>query len=97
MVPVENEAAGLSRYAIGAATVRDLERQASCAGVHLIGFYHSHPESPAAPSSADLDLAWPGYVYVIVDAAAGSVRAWRLHDDRSGFDELAQTPMAGAA
>jgi proteasome lid subunit RPN8/RPN11 len=96
-VPVPNASAERSRYAIDAHTVRELDRQASCAGLQLVGFYHSHPQSPAIPSDSDLELAWPGYIYVIVDAAACTVRAWRLHDDRSAFYELSQSPIAGAA
>jgi hypothetical protein len=31
----------------------------------------------------------PGYVYWIVSGAgAGDARAWRLRDDRTGFDEV---------
>lgn len=97
LVPVPNATTERSRYAIEAPVVRDLERHAACAGAHLIGFYHSHPKAPAIPSDLDLELAWPGYVYVIVDCNSCAVRAWRLFDDRSGFYELPQTLIAGAA
>ncbi len=66
------------------------ERQASTAGLALVGFYHSHPDHPAVPSQYDLDHAWPTFVYPIVSVMAGepvALRAWVLRDDRSAFDE----------
>jgi proteasome lid subunit RPN8/RPN11 len=36
-------------------------------GNDVVGFYHSHPRGPPAPSATDEALAtWPGYSYVIV-------------------------------
>jgi proteasome lid subunit RPN8/RPN11 len=66
------------------------ERQASSAGLTLLGFYHSHPDHPAEPSQYDLDHAWPTFVYPIVSILGGqpaALRAWTLRDDRSAFDE----------
>lgn len=88
--PVENEATSPDRaWAIPAARVRMLDRAAVDLGLHVVGFYHSHPNGPATPSAADLAGAWPGYVYVIVahGQAGPEVRAWRLAHDRSGFAE----------
>jgi proteasome lid subunit RPN8/RPN11 len=98
LIPVANEAHDAhEHYLIDAHTVLRLERQAACAGLQVLGFYHSHPTTTAEPSARDLELASPGYVYLIVDAQAGAVRAWRLMDDRSAFRELTLTPLAGAA
>ena len=66
------------------------EREATAAGLTLLGFYHSHPDHPAVPSQYDLDHAWPTFVYPIVSVRAGepdALRAWALRDDRSTFDE----------
>jgi proteasome lid subunit RPN8/RPN11 len=90
-VPVENTAAEPGRgYAIPAARVRELDRDAADPGLHVVGFYHSHPVGPATPSAADLAGAWPGYVYLIVGRGrSGAVaRAWRLRQDRRGLDEV---------
>ncbi|KAB1187855.1 MULTISPECIES: desampylase [Haloferax] len=39
---------------------------ADSAGLDVVGFYHSHPESAPVPSAADREQAsWPGYVYLI--------------------------------
>ncbi len=49
-----------------AETVRAIDAL-EAAGHALLGFYHSHPVSPATPSRADHEqAAWPGYLYAIV-------------------------------
>ncbi|MGD8277475.1 MAG: M67 family metallopeptidase [Gemmatimonadota bacterium] len=88
-VAVENAAdAPDRRYAIPAARVRSLDGEAEALGLHVVGFYHSHPGS-ATPSAADLAGAWPGYVYLIVGRgqAGAEARAWRLAADRCDFEE----------
>jgi len=87
------------RYLIAGRSVLELERLAEREGLELIGFYHSHPDHAATPSSFDQEHAWPWYTYVIVAAqpgAAGPVRAWRLADDRSAFHEESLTPVEDA-
>lgn len=64
-------------------------RAARLAGDDVLGFYHSHPASGAAPSATDLDEAgYPDAVYAIagIEAAGPVVRMFRLTD--GGFDEL---------
>jgi proteasome lid subunit RPN8/RPN11 len=49
-------------------------------GLDVIGFYHSHPRGPSAPSETDARLAaWPGYSYVIVSLAGAEpeLGSWR--------------------
>lgn len=97
LIPVQNAAPEHSRYLIEADMVLRLERQCACAGLQVLGFYHSHPASDAVPSPLDIELASPGYVYLIVNAIRGELRCWRLRDDRSGFAELPVALLAGAA
>lgn len=97
MVPVANATPSTAHYHIDADDVLRLERQAACAGVHVVGFYHSHPTTSAAPSPLDIELACPGYIYLIVQPSTGTVRGWRLRDDRGGFDELDMPLTAGDA
>lgn len=97
LIPVENAARDHTSFLIDADTVRRLERQAACAGVEVVGFYHSHPNTSAEPSPTDLEHAVPGYLYVIIDVTRGAVRCWRLRDDRSGFAEMPLEMLAGAA
>jgi proteasome lid subunit RPN8/RPN11 len=59
----------------------DGRRQARDRGLQVVGFYHSHPNSPAEPSAADLaEATYPDHLYVIVSlaAAAPSVNVYRL-------------------
>ena len=74
-------------FYIPAADVLRIEREAERTGAMLMGFYHSHPHGDAAPSNTDLQDALPGYVYWIA-SRTGEVRAWRLRDDRTAFDEV---------
>lgn len=56
-------------------------RAARRAGLQVVGFYHSHPHSAAAPSETDLAEAnYPGYLYVIVGLAGSEpeMRGFRL-------------------
>ena len=57
----------------------------------LLGFYHSHPDSPAIPSQYDIDHAWPWYSYLIISVLSGKpgeLLAWQLREDRSKFDKV---------
>ena len=64
-------------------------REARTRGLDVLGFYHSHPRSPATPSARDRAEAWyPGYLYLIVSVRAepAEVRLYRL--DPGGFVEV---------
>jgi proteasome lid subunit RPN8/RPN11 len=76
------------RFVIEPEDLRQAEKTAKARGLEVIGFYHSHPDHPAIPSSYDLEHAVPWYSYVIVAVAkgvAGELSSWRLADDRSKF------------
>ena len=64
------------------------EQTARASGLDVIGFYHSHPDHPAAPSEYDKDHALPFYSYVIVSVrqgVAGELASWELTADRTVF------------
>ena len=66
-----------------------LEDEADARGLTLVGYYHSHPDSPAIPSVYDRDHALPNFIYIITqvqDAEAVDMRVWRLRPDRTEFD-----------
>ena len=80
------------RYLIGPDDVLALERQASATGFQVVGYYHSHPDALPVPSEFDREHAWPWYIYLIVSVVEGrsaDTRAWRLSEDRGGFDAIA--------
>lgn len=66
------------------------ERYAREKKLDVVGYYHSHPESPAVPSQYDLDHALPVWSYVIASVVEGKVidmRSWEMENDRSMFNE----------
>lgn len=69
------------RYEIPPKLMLEWERIGQRSGLSIVGFFHSHPDAPPAPSVTDASLAWPGYVYVIVaitgaNSGALSARPW---------------------
>lgn len=91
--PIQNvfaEAEQYHRYAMTPADWARMEDAADERGLTLVGYYHSHPDSPAIPSEYDRVHALPNFVYIIVsvvDGRADHLRVWRLTDDRTRFDE----------
>ncbi len=58
----------------------------------LIGYFHSHPNSPAIPSEFDRVHALPNFVYLILSVQHGQAvesLVWSLADDRSRFNPVA--------
>jgi proteasome lid subunit RPN8/RPN11 len=77
------------RYAMTPQDWARLEDEADTRGLSLVGYYHSHPDSPAVPSVFDRDHALPNFIYLITqvqEAKAVDMRAWRLRHDRAQFD-----------
>jgi proteasome lid subunit RPN8/RPN11 len=77
-----------NRYLISPESYLKAELSAEAAGLEVIGFYHSHPDAPAAPSEFDREHALPGCSYVIVSVREGKAReltSWVLAEDRSRF------------
>ena len=91
--PISNareEAAKRNRFLIQPEELLRGERYARDKNLEVVGFYHSHPDSPAVPSQYDLEHAWPVYSYIIVTTGndfTGDFRSWVQRADRSQFDE----------
>ncbi|HEY6803453.1 MAG TPA: M67 family metallopeptidase [Pyrinomonadaceae bacterium] len=90
--PISNareETAKRNRFLIEPEELMRGERYAASKQLDVVGFYHSHPQSPAVPSQYDLDHAWPTYSYIIVsviDSKAGDLFSWEQEPDRSKFN-----------
>lgn len=77
------------RYAMTPQNWAEMEDEADGRGLALIGYHHSHPDSPAIPSEFDRVHALPNFLYIITSVQSGEavdMRAWRLRDDRTKFD-----------
>jgi proteasome lid subunit RPN8/RPN11 len=69
-VPTRNIAAAPTRFLIDPKDHIDRRRDARQRGLDVVGFYHSHPRSPALPSETDrAEAAYPDHLYFIVGLA----------------------------
>ncbi|HEX6719080.1 MAG TPA: M67 family metallopeptidase [Pyrinomonadaceae bacterium] len=90
--PISNareETAKRNRFLIQPQELMRGERYALERDLEVVGFYHSHPDSPARPSQYDLEHAWPTYSYIIVSTSAeraGDLFSWEQEPDRSKFN-----------
>jgi len=76
------------RFLITPEDMLKAERTARAMKLDVVGFYHSHPDHPAAPSGYDKDHALPFYSYVIVAVEQGKAKeltSWELSADRAAF------------
>ena len=86
----QNSTSPHNRFLITPEALKTMEQKLDGIRSLLLGFFHSHPDSPARPSTFDLDHAWPWYSYIIVSASqtqTGDLKSWRLQDDGSRFQE----------
>lgn len=90
--PISNareESAKRNRFLITPEELMKGERYARQHDLEVVGFYHSHPDSPAVPSQYDLEHAWPTYSYIIVSTSADradDLFSWEQEPDRSRFN-----------
>jgi proteasome lid subunit RPN8/RPN11 len=78
------------RFLITPAQYREAERLAKEWKMELLGFYHSHPDHPAAPSMFDTDHALPWFTYIIISVEKGkaaAMTAWLLNEEHNRFNE----------
>jgi proteasome lid subunit RPN8/RPN11 len=78
------------RFLITPEDMMKAEQTARIMKYDVIGFYHSHPDHPSAPSGYDKDHALPFYSYVIVSVDSGKAQiltSWELTADRSEFTQ----------
>lgn len=76
------------RYVIDPREILTVEKSLEGMDREILGFYHSHPDHPAAPSEFDRSHAWPWYSYVIlsiVDRMPADLRAWSLDGETQSF------------
>lgn len=82
-IPTRNIAASPTRFVIEARDHIEGQRRARARGFEIVGFYHSHPHSPAEPSATDrAEASYPDHLYAIVGLQnrAPDIRLYRLTD-----------------
>ncbi|MFN2499608.1 MAG: Mov34/MPN/PAD-1 family protein [Pyrinomonadaceae bacterium] len=91
--PISNareEEAKRNRFLIRPEELLRGEQYAAANQLEIVGFYHSHPDHPAAPSAYDLKHAWPVYSYVVVSVRSGQAQdlfSWEMQADRARFNQ----------
>jgi len=79
------------RFVIRPEELRAAERATEGTEREVAGFYHSHPDHPARPSTFDEEHAWPWYSYLVVSVSgrdALEVAAFELEDDTGRFQRV---------
>jgi len=78
------------RFLITPEDIMKAELKAREIKLDILGFYHSHPDSPAKPSEYDREHALPFYSYIIVSVIGGKAAdftSWELSEDRKNFNQ----------
>lgn len=88
--PVDNARDGERecRYLVSPQDYRRLEALAEGRGLDLLGFYHSHPDHPPAPSDYDREHAFPFFHYLILAVSRtgpGGTASFVLSEDSGTF------------
>jgi len=77
------------RYVVDPKDHFDGRRDARARGLEVVGFYHSHPRSPAAPSETDrAEASYDDYLYLIVGLAAEPPQVACFRLERGNFLEV---------
>jgi proteasome lid subunit RPN8/RPN11 len=80
-----------TRFTVSPRDYMATEESADARGLRLLGFWHSHPDHPARPSSTDRTFAWPGLLTVVVAVAGGEpqeMTAWEVRGPEEPFGQI---------
>jgi proteasome lid subunit RPN8/RPN11 len=84
-----NLADGITRFLIDPQDHVAALRRARAAALDVVGFYHSHPRSPAYPSETDIaECGYAGVVHLIVGMTEAGVEARLFRLDAQAVCEL---------
>lgn len=88
---VSNESASPDRFSVPAQELISAYGRAASCGLDVVGIFHSHPASPAAPSGTDVEYMRINPVpWLIYSGLDGSTRAFVLEGGAP-----AEVPIAG--
>ncbi len=85
-----NKERAADRYDLDPGELHKIDKEARAEGLDVLGFYHSHPDHPSAPSQFDRDRGFPSYSYIITAIHKGeeeSTRCWTFEDMDAPFEE----------
>ena len=86
----KNIAENPSRFLLDPKDHIEARRAARGRGLEVIGFYHSHPHSPAWPSPTDVaEATYPEAVHLIVSLQGNAAVARLFRIERASATELA--------
>jgi proteasome lid subunit RPN8/RPN11 len=80
-----------SRYSIDPQDIFTAQKRARELQLEIIGFFHSHPDYLAIPSTCDRTQAWEVYSYPIVSVVngkVGDIKSWVLDDGMFQEEEM---------
>ena len=80
-----------NRYSIDPQDIFMAQKRERELDLDIIGFFHSHPDYAAIPSTCDRSQAWEVYSYPIVSVINGKVseiKSWVLDDDGIFQEEM---------
>lgn len=73
-----------NRFSIAPKVMLQAQKDARDRHLDIIGIFHSHPDSVAAPSEFDRAIAWQQYSYIIISVQQGKacdLKNWSLDDN----------------
>jgi proteasome lid subunit RPN8/RPN11 len=88
------------RFVIRPEELRSAEHALEGTDRVVAGFYHSHPDHPARPSTFDQEHAWPWYTYLVLSVTATEepeIGAFELDADSGVFHDVPLLPSKPAA
>lgn len=96
-VRARNVAESPTRYLIDPEDHIRARRDARSRGIDVVGFYHSHPRSPAVPSPSDLaEASYSGCVWLIVSLLGeGEARLFTIEQGKAAEIESGDLPRTG--
>ncbi len=91
LVELRNKSRRPGQFGFYKREVRQVQEASNHLGHEVIGTYHSHPFSLAAPGKADLDGALDDTLMLILDVTAQSAHLWYVSDRKAR--EIPFTPI----
>lgn len=90
-LPNQESGSPRTRFRVAPRDYLAVEGSADARGLLLLGFWHSHPDHPARPSTTDRTFAWPGLLTLVIAVEIDGPRemtAWEVPGPDGPFRQL---------